>query len=126
MATTTTTTEDTLAAAWENALGPARWERARARYMARRAEVAPVYRARRAEASELCGLDAAAFDAACRAVLDEELAGDDPSAWLDAADAVLGGLHSENHYPEPDADHERRAWERAQWSRACDAVLACW
>ena len=80
----------------------------------------PVYRAIRKDAG-LLGMDAAAFDAACRAEIDEDVAADDSGEWIRAARVVLDGLA-----PEPEcepAGWEEKAWAAAQWARACDYQL---
>jgi hypothetical protein len=86
----------------------------------------PAHRAAYREIRAATPLTDAAFDDACRAEVDEDVAGDDAGEWVRAARVVqtrtlLAALDDyEPDYDEPD---EAQQWARAIWNRACDDAL---
>ena len=100
-----------------------RWWQAHHAYLTAVPASRAAYRAIRDQAAEL-GMDAPGFDAACRAEIDEDVAGNDSGEWVRAAREVFDiceqCAYETLSMSEP---NEEEMYEKAMWIRSCNAAL---
>jgi len=102
----------------------AQWNEAHAAYLAQAKIDRVTYRALQVDAAERHGMSKAEFNKACRAEIDEDLAGDSSKEWVRAGREVLWRAAAESiEWDSYEGPNEAELWAREIWNRACDSAL---